>query len=140
MRSTNLYPHATISKWLVHPCPKIVIVVVTLILDVLTTYSHLSIQSSIIPILIRVYPRKQGWPDLPHSNRNLSNSRSPSRLIQGILLLQTNTLALLLHLHLPRLLWLSLLPFTSYSNAFLKTCPSSLNTCLYHLTPFTFAI
>ena len=34
-----------------------------------------------------------------------------------------------------------LLPFTSNSNAFLKTCPSSLlNTCLYHLAPFTFAI
>ena len=34
-----------------------------------------------------------------------------------------------------------LLPFTSNSNAFLKTCPSSLlNTCLYHLTPFAFAI
>ena len=30
-----------------------------------------------------------------------------------------------------------LLPFTSNSNAFLKTCPSSLlNTCPYHLTPF----
>ena len=33
-----------------------------------------------------------------------------------------------------------LLPFTSDSNAFLKTCPSSLNTCPNHLTPFTFAI
>ena len=30
------------------------------------------------------------------------------------------------------------LPFNSDSNAFLKTCPSSLfNTCSYHLTPFT---
>ena len=30
-----------------------------------------------------------------------------------------------------------LFPFTSNSNAFLKTWPSSLlNTCLYHLTPF----
>ena len=36
------------------------------------------------PILIRVYPHKQGWPDLPHSNSNLSlplsislNSRHP---------------------------------------------------------------
>ena len=50
--------------------------------------------------LIQVYPRKRGWPDLLHSNSNLSNSHSPSRSIQGILLLQTNTLALLLHLHL----------------------------------------
>ena len=34
-----------------------------------------------------------------------------------------------------------LLPFTSNSNAFCKTCPSSLlNTCPYHLTPFAFAI
>ena len=34
-----------------------------------------------------------------------------------------------------------LLPFTSNSNTFLKTCPSSLlNTCPYHLTPFAFAI
>ena len=35
------------------------------------------------------YPFKQGWLDLPHSNSNVSNSHSPSRLIQGILLLQT---------------------------------------------------
>ena len=41
----------------------------------------------IYPILIRVYPRKRGWPDLPHSNSNLSNSHSPSRSIQGFLLL-----------------------------------------------------
>ena len=34
-----------------------------------------------------------------------------------------------------------LLPFTSNSSAFLKTCPSSLlNTCPCHLTPFAFAI
>ena len=34
-----------------------------------------------------------------------------------------------------------LFPFTSNSNTFLKTCPSSLlNTCPYHLTPFTFAL
>ena len=59
------------------------------------------------PILIRVYPHKQGWLDLPHFNSNLSNSHSPSRLIHGIILLQTNTLALLLHLHL---LWSSSLP------------------------------
>ena len=44
---------------------------------------------------------KRGWPELPHS---------PSRSIHGILLLQTNTLALLLHLRIPRLLWSSSLP------------------------------
>ena len=36
---------------------------------------------SINPILIRVYPCKQGWQDLAHSNSNLSNSHSPSCLI-----------------------------------------------------------
>ena len=61
-------------------------------------------------ILIQVYPRKRGWPDLPHSNSNLSNSHSPSRSIQGILFLQTNILALLLLLRLSRLLWSSSLP------------------------------
>ena len=49
------------------------------------------------------------WPDLPHSNSNLSNFHSLSCLIQGILLLQTNTLALFLHLYLLCLLWSSLL-------------------------------
>ena len=44
------------------------------------------------PILIQFYPRKQGWPELPHPNSNLSNSHSPPHSIQGILLLQTNTL------------------------------------------------
>ena len=60
------------------------------------------------PILIQVYPSKKRWSDLPQSNSNLSNSHSPSRSIQGILLLQTNTLALLLHLCLPLLLLLLL--------------------------------
>ena len=99
----------------------------------------------IIPILIWVYPWKRGWPDLPHSGSNLSNSHSPSHSIQCILLLQTNTPALLLHLHFPCLPQSSSLPFSLHfklnSNAFLKTCPSSLfNTCLYHLTPLAFAI
>ena len=85
------------------------------------------------PILIRVYPRKRGWSDLPHSNSNLSNSHSPSRSIHSILLLQTNTLALLLHLRLSHLRPHFLLPFTSNSNTFLKTCSSSLlNTCPYN--------
>ena len=65
---------------------------------------------AINPNLIRVYSRKWGWLDLPHSNSNLSNSHSPSRSIQSILLLQTNTLALLLHLHIPHLFWSSTLP------------------------------
>ena len=38
-----------------------------------------------------VYPRKWGWPDLPHSNSILSNSYSPFRSTHGILL-QTNAL------------------------------------------------
>ena len=67
------------------------------------------INQSINPFLIQVYLCKRGWLDLPHSNSNLSNSHSPSHSIQGILL-QTNTLALLLHLRLPHLLWLYLLP------------------------------
>ena len=62
---------------------------------------------SINLILIWVYPRKWGWPDLPCSNSNLFNSHSPSRSIQDILLLQTNTLALPLHLCLPLLSLLS---------------------------------
>ena len=33
-----------------------------------------TINQSINPILIRVYPHKWGWPDLPHSNSNLSNA------------------------------------------------------------------
>ena len=62
---------------------------------------------SINPIFIQVSPRKWGWPDLPNSNSNLSNSHSTSRSVHGILPLQTNTLALLLHLRLPRLPWSS---------------------------------
>ena len=50
------------------------------------------------PVLIRFYPRKRGWPDLPYSASNLSHSYSPSCVILCILLLQTNTLTLLLHL------------------------------------------
>ena len=73
----------------------------------LVSLTYCGVFQSVNPILIWVYPRKQGWPDLPHSNSNLSNSHSPSCSIHGILLLQTNTLALLLHLRLPRLHWLS---------------------------------
>ena len=58
----------------------------------------LMINQSINPIMIQVYSCKLGWPDLPHSNSNLSNSHSPSCSIHGILLFQSNTLALLLHL------------------------------------------
>ena len=42
------------------------------------------------PFLIWFYPRKRGWPDLPHSASNLSHSHSPSCSILCILL--TNTL------------------------------------------------
>ena len=56
---------------------------------------------------------------------NLSHSHSPSHLIHGILFFHTNTLALLLHLRSPCLNSLGrprfLFPFTSNSNAFLKT-------------------
>ena len=71
----------------------------------------------------------------------ISPTPTSSCLIQGILLFQTNALALFLHLRLPHLLWSSLLPFALHFNAFIKICPSSLlNTCPYHLTPFAFAI
>ena len=90
--------------------------------------------------LIRVYSRKQGWLDLPDPGSNLSNSHSPSRsnassFFKPTLLLSFSTC--IFHVFgCPRFL----LPFTSNSNAFLKTCPSSLlNTCPYHLTPFAFA-
>ena len=91
--------------------------------------------------MILVYPRKWGWPDLPHSGSNLSNSHSPCCSTQCILLLQNNTAALLLHLHFPFFLGRPrfLFPCTSNSNVFFITYPSSLlNTCLYHITPFTF--
>ena len=102
-------------------------------------YFHARVVKTFIhhPILIWFYPRKRGWQDLPNPNSNLSNSHSPSCSTQGILLLQTNTLALLLHLHLPRLgSPRFLLLFTFNSSAFLKICPSFLlNTCVYYLTP-----
>ena len=62
----------------------------TLKLETLPTHHH--------PILIHVYPRKWGWPDLPHFGSNLPNSHSPSCSIHSILFLQTNTVALLFHL------------------------------------------
>ena len=57
---------------------------------------YITITSSFIfiPVLIRFYPCKQGWPDLPHSASNLSHSHSPSHSILCILLLQTNTLTI----------------------------------------------
>ena len=87
--------------------------------------------------MIQSYPCKREWPDLPHFNSNLSNSHSSSCLIHGTLFLQTNTLALLLQLRLPRHLWLSSLPLALLFKLQCKTCPLSLlNTCQYHLTPF----
>ena len=47
----------------------------------------------------------------------------------------TLKIALLFHLRLPRLLWSSSLPLALHSNS-----NTFLNTCLYHLTPFAFAI
>ena len=48
--------------------------------------------SSSIQFLFWIYPCKWGGRiyTVPHFNSNLSNSHSPSHLIQGILLLQTN--------------------------------------------------
>jgi len=59
--------------------------------------------SGFIPEGGRIYP-----------SSNLSNSHSPSRSIHGVLFLQTNALARLLHLRLPRLLWSSWLPLAPY--------------------------
>ena len=49
-----------------------------------------------------------------YPSSNLSNSHSPSQLIHGILFLQTKTLALLLHLHFPCLLWSCWLPLAPH--------------------------
>ena len=97
-----------------------------------------------LPILIQVYLCKQGWSDLHHFNNNLPNSHSPSRSIHGILLLQANTLALLLHLHFPQRLWTSLLPLALHLKlqCFSQNMPiippqhmsvPSHSICLFHL-------
>ena len=95
--------------------------------------------------MIQVYLHKWGWPDLPHSNSNLSNSKSPSRSVHDILFLQTNSLALLLHLHLPCLLWSSSLPLALHFKLqrFSQNVPiirSPQHMPVHHLTPFAFAI
>ena len=94
-------------------------------------------QSQLInPTLIRVYPRKPGWPDLPQSNSNLTQF-TVSSFSKPTLLLSFSTCVFHVFFGCPYFL----LPFTSNSTAFLKTCPSSLlNTCPYHLIPFAFAI
>ena len=73
------------------------------------------------PILIQFYPRKRGWPDLPHSASNLSHSHLAqffaSSFFKPTLLLSFSTCDLHFFLSRPHFL----LPFTSYSNAFLKT-------------------
>ena len=100
-------------------------------------------QRYINPILIRVYSCNLGWPDLPHSNSNLSNSHSPSCSIHGILLLQTKTFALVPHLRLPRPLWSSSLPLVLHFKLqrFSQNMPIiPPKTCPYHLTSFAFAI
>ena len=80
-----------------------------------------------------VYPCKWGWPDLPHFN---SISPTPtlhlarfkaSSFSKPTLLLSLSTCVFHVFLGRPRLL----LPFTSNSNTFLKTCPS-------HSIPFSF--
>ena len=73
------------------------------------------------PVLIWFYPRKWGWPDLPHSASNLSHS--PSCLILFIFL-QTNTLTLLLHLRSPCLPRSSSLPLSLHFN--LKCLPQNM--------------
>ena len=109
------------------------IIIVTIIINKRIHHHHHH------PILIRVYPHKQGWPDLLSSNSNLSNSHSSSRSIQGILLLLINTLALFLHLHLPRLIWSSSLqsscPSLQTPMLFSKHAhhPSSTHTCTISL-------
>ena len=74
-----------------------------------------------------------------YPSSNLSNSHSPSRSIHGALFLQP-TLLLSLSIYIFHVFFACpgfLLPRTSNSNGFLRTCPSSLlNTCLYHLTLF----
>ena len=102
--------------------------------------SFVSYQSNFDPGLS---PLQTGVAAFTHSDSNLSNSHSPPRSIHGIsfskptLLLSFSICVFHVFFGCPRFL----LPFTSSSNAFLKTCPSSLlNTCPYHLTPFAFAI
>ena len=103
--------------------------ILQLILDLYFLY-----QSIINPILIRVYPHKEGWPDLPHSNSNLSNYHSPSQFMVSSfskpIPLLSSTCIFYVFFGRPCFLLL----FTSNSNAFLKTCPSSLlNKCKHHL-------
>jgi len=74
--------------------------------------SSQSSSSSSIQFCSRFIPINMGGRIYPSSN--LSNSHSPSCSIHGVLFLQTNTLALLLHLHLPRLLWSSSHPLASH--------------------------
>ena len=95
------------------------------------------------PTLIQYYPRKWGWPDLPTLTAispmpTLHLARFKASSFSKITLLLSFSTCVF-HVFFGRPCFL--LPFTSNSNAFLKTCPSSLlNTCPYHLTPFTFAI
>ena len=95
----------------------------------------------ISPILIRVCPCEGGriytiltaicsTPTL-HLTRFMASSPKPT------LLLCFSTCIFHVFFGSPRFIF----PFTSNSNAFHKTCPSSLlRTCPYHLTRFTFAI
>ena len=88
------------------------------------------------PILIQVYPHKLRWPISPTPTLHLVQFKVSS-FSKPTLLLSFSTC--IFHDFFGRLRFL--LPFTSNSNAFLKTYPSSLlNTSPYHLTPFAFSI
>ena len=89
--------------------------------------------TQINPILIWACPRKRGWRILLHFGNNLSNSHSPSRLIHGILFLQSNTLALLLHKFASSTSSLVVL-----ASSFPSLQTPTLNTYPQHLTPFAF--
>ena len=77
-----------------------------------------------------------------HSNSNLSYSHSPSRSIEYILLLKTNTLALLFHLRLSRLLWLSSLPLALHFKLqrFSWLITSELATQRVQKVPFIYSV
>ena len=70
------------------------------------------------PILIWVYPLKRQWLGSLYSNSNLINSHSPSHSIHGLLILQTNTFALL-HLSLEIVLFTKI-TVTCLSKDFVK--------------------
>ena len=105
-----------------------------LLLNHYNTNCWVSIYSqSINPILIWVIPVNGGGGIYPTLHLDSKHPPSPNQHP----LLSFSTRVFHIFFGRPHLL----LPLTSNSNAFLKTCPSSLlYTCLYYLTPFVFAI